>query len=464
MPLKTVLFLGLFGVCTVGALYTPLLGVLGYVAHYCIGPDRQWWEAPIGHWGIRYSFTLAIATAIGIAIHWRSLRFGETLLVRHEWLILLFLGIVWLATITSEETVGRYTLVDHPSVKMTKVAIFALMLTHVVTTPKRLDALLWTLVVGSFLLGLQAYDTPYRQFTSGRLERVGGPDFSEANFFGAFCVAMLPIIGVQFFRSGWVGKGVALVAGAFTANAIVLTRSRGATVGVAAGIVAAALAAPKRYRLPILGGLVVAAVGFLYLSDPQFLNRASTILAEEEERDTSAQSRIELVLVGKQMLLDHPLGIGAGNWYQTIGRYLPKYPGKDAHNTYLKCACELGVQGIAVFGVIIVNAFVILRRLRRRAESLPPNLRRDVLMLSFGLTTSLVAYLVCCLTITLIYIEALWWLLVLPVVFERTVENLKMDLEIAKPAAVENLKMDLEIAKPAAALGEALRTGTVDTG
>jgi len=437
MPLKTILFIIAFAVCTVGAIFTPLLGVLGYVGHYMLGPDRQWWEAPIGHWGIRYSFTLAIATAIGMALNWRKLRFGRSLFTRHEWLILLFLGIVWLATITSEETVGRYTLVDHPSVKMTKVVIFALMLTHVVTTSKRLDALLWTLVAGSFLLGLQAYDTPYRQFASGRLERVGGPDFAEANFFGAFCVAMLPIIGMQFFRSGWVGKGVALVAGAFTANAIVLTRSRGATVGVVAGVVAAALTAPKRYRLPILAGLIVAAAGFLYISDPQFLNRASTILAEEEERDTSAQSRIELLRVGKEMLSKHPLGIGAGNWYQTIGNYKKEYAGKDAHNTYLKCACELGVQGIAVFGVIIVNAFLILRRLRRRAESLPPNLRRDVLMLSFGLTTSLVAYLACCLTMTLIYIEALWWLLALPVAFERavaaTVEDHASERAIAEP-------------------------------
>ena len=434
MALKTILFLAAFIACSGGALFIPLLGILGYVGHYCIGPDRQWWAAPISHWGLRYSYTLAIATAVGIALHWRSLRFGKTFLVRHEWLILLFLGIVWFTTLTSEETVGRYTITDHPSVKMTKVVIFALMLTHVVTTRKRLDALLWTLVVGSFLLGLQAYDTPYRQFTSGRLETVGGPDFTEANYLGAFCVAMLPLIGMQFFRSGWVGKGVALVAGAFTANAIILTRSRGAMVGVVAGIVAAALTAPKRYRLPILAGLIVAVVGFLYLSDPQFLNRASTILAEEEERDTSAQSRIELVMVGKQMLSDHPFGIGAGNWYQTIERYLPKYPGKDAHNTYLKCACELGVPGIAVFGVIIVNAFLVLRRLRRQAEDLPPNLRRDVQMLSFGLTTSLVAYLACCLTITLIYIEALWWLLVLPVAFERTVENLKMDLITVQPS------------------------------
>jgi len=430
MPIKTAIFVAAFFACCVGAIFMPLLGVLGYVGHYIIGPDRQWWETPISNWGLRYSYTLAIATAIGIALNWRKLRFGETFLVRHEWLILLFLGSVWLATLVSEETSGRYTIVDHPSVKMTKVVFFTLMMTHVVTTRKRLDALLWTLVVGSFLLGLQAYTTPYRQFTSGRLETVGGPDFNEANYLGAFCVAMLPIIGMQFFRSGWVGKGVALVAGAFTANAIVLTRSRGATVGVVAGVVTAALAAPKRYRVPILAGLIVAVAGFLYLSDPQFLNRASTILAEEEERDTSAQSRIELVMVGKQMLLDHPFGIGAGNWYQTIERYLPKYPGKDAHNTYLKCACELGIQGIALFAAVIVNAFVILRRLRRQAEDLPPPLRREAQMLSFGLTTSLVAYLACCLTMTLLYNEALWWLLALPICLERAMANLEGELAI----------------------------------
>jgi O-antigen ligase len=436
MPLRTVLFLGLFVVCTAGALYAPILGVLGYVAHYCIGPERQWWEAPIQYWGLRYSFTLGAATAIGLALHIRRLRWGDRFFVRHEWLILAFLAVVWLSTVTSGPTTARYTTVDHPSIKLTKVIIFALMMSHIVTTPKRLDALLWTLVAGSLVLGLQAYTTPYRQFAAGRLEQVGGPDFAEANFFAAFCIAMLPIIGMQFFRSGWIGKGVALIAGAFTANAIVLTRSRGAVVGFAVGIFAATFAAPKRYRWPILAGLVVAALGFLHLSDPQFLNRASTILADEGERDPSAQNRIEILQAGWEMFKDHPLGVGAGNWYQTIGRYNEKFTRRDAHNTFLKTACELGIHGFAIFAAIIANAIIVLRRIRRRAEALPSQQRRDTLMLSFGLTTSLVAYLACCMTVTLIYIEILWWLLVLPVVFERTVANLEADVREEAPAAV----------------------------
>ena len=81
MAIKTLLFLGLFVLCSVGALFVPLLGVLGYVAHYCIGPERQWWSASIKPWGIRYSYTLAMCTAIGIALNWRSLRYGKRFFV-----------------------------------------------------------------------------------------------------------------------------------------------------------------------------------------------------------------------------------------------------------------------------------------------------------------------------------------------------------------------------------------------
>ena len=151
------------------------------------------------------------------------------------------------------------------------------------------------------------------------------------------------------------------------------------------------------------------------------------------------------------MLKDHPFGIGAGNWYQTIERYLPQYPRKDSHNTFVKCAGELGIQGIAVFLAIIANAFMILRRLRRKAEELPLPQRRDVQMMSFGLMISLLAYLVCCLPITLLYIEVLWWLLVLPVAFERVVWNIEADLKTGKPkvdAATDGL-LESEVAASA---------------
>jgi len=446
VPLKTVLFLGLFVVCTVGALYTPLLGVLGYVGHYCIGPDRQWWEAPIGRWGIRYSFTLAIATAIGMAIHWRSLRFGESILTRHESLILLFLGIVWLSTLTSEETSAFYTTVDHPSVKMTKVVIFLLMMSHVVTTPKRLDALLWVLVAGTLILGLQAFTTPLSQFARGRLESVGGPDFSEANFLAAFLASMLPLIGAQFFRTGWPGKLLCLASGVFTTNAIILTRSRGALVGIAGGALAAVLFAPKKHRGKILIGLAIALAGGIYLTDPGFLYRASTITTEEEEMDSSAQSRIETWEASVDLLRDHPLlGVGAGNFLQAIGRYNPKYEGRDAHNTYVRCYSELGIPGIAILLALVANAALTLRRVKRAGDRLPEPHRDKVTYLCFGLSVGLTTLLAAALPITLIYNEFLWWWLALPVCLERVLANLQEDLArgalpAERPRLLENLR------------------------
>ena len=427
MPLKTILWAGFFTVAALGALWNPMLGIVGYVGHYSIGPEGQWWNAPLSPLRIRYSFTLAAMTAIGVALNWRKLRFGPQFLCRHEKLVLLFLGIVWLSVLIGAETTGRYTAsgIDHPSVKLTKVIIFTLMLTHVVTDLRKLDWFIWVLIAGALILGLQAWDTPRRAFLRGRLEGVGGPDFSEANFFAAYMATMLWIIGVQFLRSGWVGKAFCFIAGAFTANAIVLTRSRGAMVGLAAGAVAAVLAAPGKLRLRLALGLVLGGAGFLYLADPQFLHRGSTITASEEERDSSAQSRIRLAQAGVQMVKDHPFGVGAGNFYQTIENYIPEYKGKDAHNTYVRCATELGIQGIALLFVIIIGGFWLLRRTIRFAEGLPPPLRNQVVLLASGLSCALATLSACFLTVSLTYVEFVWWFLLLPVCLSRAVGNLK---------------------------------------
>ena len=38
MSLKGLLYIGLFGLCAVGALFLPQLGIYGYIADYCINP------------------------------------------------------------------------------------------------------------------------------------------------------------------------------------------------------------------------------------------------------------------------------------------------------------------------------------------------------------------------------------------------------------------------------------------
>ena len=434
MPLRTILFALAFAGLAIAGLQAPIWAVCGYVLNYCIGPERQWWAAPLREMGLRFSLTLAGATALGFLLNYGKLKpkFGRAALLGHEKLILLFLGIVWLSTALGEPTIGRYTVIDHPSVKLTKVVIFVLLLTHIVTDLKHLNLLLWALILGALALGLEAYGVPYRRFAKGRLEGIGGPDFSEANFFAAFMATMLPLIGVQFLRTGWTGKAVCLVSGVFTTNAVILARSRGAVVGLVAGCLMALVLAPARMRSKIIAGLIVAILGGLYLADPPFLRRASTITRPEEERDASAQSRIRLTAAGLQMVNDHPLGIGAGNFYQTIGSYIPEYAGKDAHNTYIRCATELGVQGAVVFLLLIGNAFGILLKLRRQAAQLPESSRQDVAYVSFALMVCMSVLFVCCITISLVYLEALWWILALPVCLRRAAYNAESD---SMPAA-----------------------------
>ncbi len=428
MAIKTILFVLFFAVCTGGALFAPILGVLGYVGHYCIGPERQWWAAPIRGWGIRFSYTLALLTAVGIVLNLRKLRFGKSILYGQEKLLLLFLGIVWLSVAMGETTVGRYTIVDHPSIKFTKIVIFALMLTHVVTNMKDLDRLFWVLIIGALILGLQAYDTPRRAFTSGRLESVGGPDFRNANTLGGYLAAMLFLIGVQFFRSKWKGKAICLLAGVFALNAIILTRSRGAVVGISAGALVALLLVPKRHRVKIIVGLIIAGLGGLYLTDPQFRERTSTIARPEDERDRSSAARLEIWSASVRMLKDRPWGVGVGNFHQSIGRYDQTHVGRDAHSTYLRCATELGLPGILLFVILIANAVHTLRRIMKQARELPERDRDRILWMSYGLATGLAALLAYGITGTVIYMEGLWWLLLMPVCLQRSLENLQEDL------------------------------------
>jgi multisubunit Na+/H+ antiporter MnhC subunit len=438
MSIKGLLFIGLFGFCAVGALFLPQLGIYGYLADYAINPGNQWWGAPFYRLGLRGSFTLALCTLVGIALHHRKLKYGDKILYGQEWCLLIFLSVVWALTFLAPETVGRYTTTDHPSVKLTKIFIFCLMMTHVITDIKKISGLFWVLASTSLILGINAWDTPYRRFVSGRLEGIGGADFDEANFFAAFMAAMLPIIAIQFMRSkNWIEKIYALICGVFTANAIILCRSRGAFIGMAAGALASLWFAPKGLRIKIIALLLIGALGVIYLTDEFFIDRIMTITADQSSMDKSTTDRIELWKAGIKIFSRNPLGIGPGNWYQTIGRHAPEYEGKDSHSTFIKCAVELGILGIAFFLLLLVQGYLNLKRVVNGIGILSPEEAHDFRQYFFAMVIATVVLLACALTITMIYIEIVWVIIMLPICLRRayanaTLENRKME-EVEQP-------------------------------
>ena len=432
--IKSLIFISLFFITVLGAVFLPHIGVYGYLADYCIGPSGQWWEEPFRGLGLRYSFTLALATILGFAFQRHKLRFGYAILQGQEILILLFAVIAWVSFFTGSPTIARYSTVDHPTVKFTKIVVFVFLMTHIITDRNKFNGFLWVFVWCALVLGLQAWGLPRRSFISGRLEGIGGADFAESNFLAAFMAAMLPIIGIQLLRSKkWLSKLLCLPAAAFTANTIVLCRSRGAFVGIFVGCMAAMLMAPKRHKKKIVVGLILGALGGLYVTDQQFLERMTTIVVgEDEQRDESSVSRLRLWQAGIQMVYDKPTGIGIGNWYQTIGRYIPDYEGKDSHNTFVKCIAELGVHGFFIFALVIIFALNETRKIRKFSGRLPPEIENDFIILAFGICISIVIILACGLTITMIYTETIWILLMLPVCLRRSLENAIIEHEAGK--------------------------------
>jgi len=235
--------------------------------------------------------------------------------------------------------------------------------------------------------------------------------------------AMLPLIGIMFLRSGFKGKIYYAVAGAFTANAVVLCRSRGAFLGLVMGALSAFCYVPPKYRKQIFVLIFMGVVGVFYLTDDTFIQRLTTISTEQSEMDESSLSRIRLWKAGLRMVANHPLGIGPGNWYQTIDRYIPEYMGKDSHSTYVKCFAELGVIGTAVFFLLVLQSYLNLRRVYKGALELESDEQTDFIQFYFALVVSLVIFLTCAIAITMIYTEILWILLMLPVCLKRAYDN-----------------------------------------
>lgn len=437
---KTVIFFIVFLYFAGWGLLNPILGIFGYILVYIIGPEKTWWHAPLNPLGIRYSLTFAIIIAIGICINQNRLRFGPVL-VRQEKIVLALLALIWMMTILGEETIGRYTSTDGPFIKMTKVMIFCLMLTHVVTNAKDLDKIFWVFVIGGLILGIQAWDLPRSAFTQGRLDaRIGGSDFLDANALAIFMVACTVIIGVTFMRSDWPGKILCMVAGVFSVNTIVLCRSRGAMLALIGAGIAIFFTVPRRFRPALMIGLVVAMAGMLYLSDAAFLERigqiashADSVLEGAETSDRSAMMRIEAWRGGLQMLGDHPFGVGPGNFNQYIGNYSPSIVGLSPHSLYIQVSAELGYIGLAILLAILSNALWTLRKINNQSELLPEPVRTEFQWRAVCLTGIICAYITFGITAHLMYVEAFWWFFMMPACLQRALDNAHHDLALSAP-------------------------------
>jgi O-antigen ligase len=120
---------------------------------------------------------------------------------------------------------------------------------------------------------------------------------------------------------------------------------------------------PKRPK-NVAALLVVAALA-ARLTGPELFARYGTAFVSSEERDRSAESRLDLWIDCLKVIQEYPvLGVGPANWRTIASRY--GWPeGKSAHSVWMETAAEVGIPAalalLLFFGLAAAKLWPIAR-------------------------------------------------------------------------------------------------------
>jgi O-antigen ligase len=191
--------------------------------------------------------------------------------------------------------------------------------------------------------------------------------YSNPNDLGAITLLMLGLalaIATVKTQSVRVRRAAAALV-PVTLLIILLTQSRGVFLGLLVGFGPPLLArlrkrpsgmAPVLIVLAVIVVLVPAASwhrlgGITRLTSVQSVAEANKKSAHEDRLDEmasdSAHDRYEILKTGLRIFASHPLlGVGVGCYSEANVRYAPELGRRDAHNTYLNLAAEMGLPGL----------------------------------------------------------------------------------------------------------------------
>ena len=169
-----------------------------------------------------------------------------------------------------------------------------------------------------------------------------------------------------------------LLAAAPVFGAILLSQTRGAYLGVIAGVLAIFSFAPQaRKKLAIYVGIMLAATAILGITTPALKDRLSAMLMFSNKnfsgnnQSAAINVRIELWKVGYKMFKAHPvLGVGPDNIKRVFKKFHPEpFPEEGIYGTlnnlYVHQAAERGILGLAALLLLFASMFLFaLKRFR----------------------------------------------------------------------------------------------------
>ena len=375
--------------------------------------------------------------------------------VNPETIALFLFGMVMLAGVPT--SVWPSGALAEFSDKYLKIVVVFLLMMNTLTTPARLDRLMWLILLCVGVIAansLANYAQGINLVEGGRLAGPIGGIFGNPNDLALNMVTFLPLAGIVALsrhRPAW-RRIVAVVVAALMVATIVLTRSRGGALGLAV-----ALAALMFLGRKIRPGFAIIATLSLLAAAPMlpasFWARMNSIVdADEDARmyTGSRAARSAVMQEGINTFLDHPVtGVGVGQFknYNPPGR---QQPWLETHNAIIQVAAETGAVGVFIFLFLIVRAATAAMSARRmlgerriRAPEnhgvLSPSDRQDLYEDTIALSAGLAGWFVCALFASVAYNWTFYYLLALIVAARELVRDRRRAMDasaevVARPS------------------------------
>ena len=341
------------------ALFNPFVGVCVYWIFDIVRPQYMFgWagaQAP-------FSEIIAVATIAG----WALKGFGNWRFGRGRIIVLLFAAYcAWavLSALAAPDGAAALGFLRELG-KRTIMFIIAVTLADSVDRVKKLA---WVTAGSAGYLGLELNMRYLGGFNEVQVLGYGGMDNNSIAMSLVVCLG--PAVFLALYERRWLPKALALGAAVLIGHTVLLTFSRGGLFSMIAAGTVVAIAVPKRPRY-LLAIVVTIALG-LRLAGGEVRDRFNTAFAAQEERDSSAQSRLELWRDCILVMEKYPL-LGAGpDHFPLIAEEFGWPQGKEAHSLWLQMGAELGIPGM----LFLVSFYLAplwrvwpVARARQRAE------------------------------------------------------------------------------------------------
>ncbi|MDI6735725.1 MAG: O-antigen ligase family protein [bacterium] len=407
LPLRNSLLI-VMGICGCIIIFIkPVSGLLiGILFYYFFGSGIQY---VTGTWNLRIIFWITLATGISWLLYMMVQKRYRFVKCPQNFALLGLLISMYYSTFYAGDTVACLEFCHG----IGKMLIFYLLLINLIESFRFFNLTYWAIGLGGG--GLSLLGIKYSIGTGmSRVELGGGTQLGGSNELAGMLIMILPFFFYKIFSHKILEKSMALSFFFSTLFCIILTGSRGGTLGLLVVLILFCIRTQQRLKsLTILGIIVILCIIF---TPATYWERMSTI--NEYQADGSAMSRIELWKFALNIWKSHPFeGIGQEN-FRLIS------PGRlVVHNTYLTLLVEGGLQALFFYLLAIFLSFRDIRFIIRHSPQEFEGLHIHNLASSLGIGLS--GFLVSALFGSKVALEPLYWFLGLIVALKQIVKTNK---------------------------------------